>query len=150
MKANRPEITNRKAYHEYFILETLQCGIALSGNEVKSLKAGKSNINEAWCTIKDGQLDINNMYIAKYDKANNFDVKERRNRKLLAHKNEIRKLNQKISEKGLTIIPLKIYWIKDKCKIDIGLAKGKHSYDKRESIKAKDIQRDSERELAKN
>lgn len=137
----RPVILNRRANYDYFIDETLQCGICLSGNEVKSIKAGICNINEAWCSIKDGQLTINNMHVTKYDPANQFDVSERRTRTLLAHKSEIRRLSQKIKEKGYTLVPLKIYWVKANCKIDIGLAKGKHNYDKRESIKERDVKR---------
>ena len=139
----RPTIVNRRATHDYFIESTLQCGISLSGNEVKSIKAGMCNINEAWCSVHNGQLCITNMHITKYDAANAYDVDERRVRQLLAHKSEIRKLNQQIKEKGYTLVPLKIYWQGKYCKIDIGLAKGKHNYDKRESIKQRDLARET-------
>ena len=146
----RPTIKNRKAEHDYFIEETLQCGISLRGNEVKSILIGMCNISEAWCSIKNNQLIISNMFVQKYDTANKFDVSERRDRTLLAHKSEIRKLNQKVKEKGYTLVPLKVYWDGKNCKIDIALAKGKHLYDKRATIKEKNIERSMAREEYNN
>lgn len=145
----RPEIKNKKAYHSYFIDEELECGISLRGNEVKSIIAGKANINEAWISIQDGNLVIRNMFISKYDAANAFDVDERRDRQLLAHKNEIRKIAGQVSEKGVTIIPLKLYFNinKSKCKVLIGIARGKHNYDKRNDLKTKQVKRDIDRAL---
>lgn len=143
----RPEIQNRKAYHDYFIDETLECGISLRGNEVKSIVDGKANINEAWVTIQDGNLVIRNMFVAKYKCANTFDVDERRERQLLAHKKEIRKLVGQVSEKGVTLIPLKIYFTKSKCKVLIGVARGKHNYDKRATLREKQVKRDIDRAL---
>lgn len=142
---NRPVIENRRLHHNYFIEETIECGIVLRGNEIKSLIAGMSNINEAWCSIDNGQLILHNMYIAKYDNANSFDVEERRNRVLLAHKSEITKLAGKVAEQGYTLAPVKLYWDRQFCKVSIGLCKGKHNYDKRNSLKEKNARRDIER-----
>ena len=142
------EIQNRRAYHDYFIIEKLECGISLRGNEVKSILEGSANITESWCSINNGQLAVHNMFVSKYRQANDFDVEERRDRILLAHKSEIRKLNQKLKEKGLTIVPLRVYYSDmGKVKMEIGLARGKHSYDKRESLKAKQVSRDIERSV---
>jgi SsrA-binding protein len=143
----RPEIKNKKAYHDYFIDEMLECGISLRGNEVKSLAEGKGNINEAWVSIQDGNLVIRNMFISKYETANAYDVDERRERQLLAHKKEIRKIAGQVAEKGVTIVPLKIYFVKSKCKVLIGIGRGKHNYDKRNDLKNKQVKRDIEREM---
>jgi SsrA-binding protein len=144
-KTTRPVIINRRASHEYFIDDRLECGIVLKGNEIKSLIAGAANINEAYCSIKDGQLVINNMYIAKYDNANKFDVDERRQRILLAHSYEIKRLEAKVAEKDVTLVPLKLFWDRQYVKLEIGICRGKHLYDKRESLKQKDMQREMER-----
>lgn len=143
----RPEIINRKAYHDYFIDDTLECGISLRGNEVKSIINGKANINEAWVGIQNNNLIINNMFISRYETANIFDVNERRERQLLAHKREILKLKEFTSQKGFTLIPLKVYFSGSKCKILIGIARGKHNYDKRNTLKEKQIKRDINRSL---
>ena len=147
-KKKRAEIVNRKAYHDYFIEDTLQCGISLKGNEVKSVQAGMANINEAWISIQDGNLVIRNMHVTKWDTANIYDVDERRERQLLAHKREILKLAGQVSEKGVTLIPLKVYFADNgKCKVLVGVARGKHNYDKRNSLKEKAVQRDIERAI---
>lgn len=138
-------IVNKKVYHEYFVLETLEVGIELRGNEVKSIRNGKANINQAWVDIKNGELYIKNMHISRWDTSNLFDIDEKRDKKLLAHKNEIRKLLFTISEKGVTIIPIKIYFSNQKCKLEIGVCKGKKLYDKRNDLKEKAIKRDIER-----
>ena len=143
----RPEIKNKKAYHDYFVDETLECGISLHGNEVKSICNGNANINEAWISIQDGNLVIRNMFVAKWETANAFDVDERRERQLLAHKCEINKLAGQVAEKGVTIIPLKIYFTKSKCKVLIGIARGKHNYDKRNDLRDKQVKRDIDRAL---
>lgn len=147
-KKNRPTIENRKVHHNYFVEETIECGIVLKGNEIKSILAGKSNINEAWCSIENNQLILNNMYIGKYDTANSFDVSERRPRMLLAHKSEIRKLASEIAEKGYTLIPTKIFWDRQYVKVSVGVCKGKHTYDKRQSIKERDVKRDMDRQFS--
>lgn len=133
------EIQNRKARHDYFILNTTSCGIVLKGNEVKSIRAGSANLNEAWCNIVDGQLILHNMYIAKYDTSNKFDVSERRDRVLLANKHEIQKMTKFCIDAGNTLVPLRIYTDRQYIKIDIGMCKGKHNYDKREALKQKAI-----------
>lgn len=143
-------IENRKARHDYFIEETLECGIELLGNEVKSIRAGKVSLKESWVDIKDDQLIIKQMHIAKYETASwqstfSNELSETRDRKLLAHKHEIRKLGQNIQIEGYTIIPLKMYMHNGKIKVLIGLAKGKHNYDKRNSLKDKQIKRDIDR-----
>ena len=147
MAKERPEIKNRKAYHDYFIEDTLECGIALRGNEVKSIINGKADINEAWVAIQNNNLVIRNMFIARWETANIFDVEERRERQLLAHKKEIMQLHEKISQKGVTLVPLKVYFSGSKCKLLIGVAKGKHGYDKRNTLKERQINRDIDRAL---
>lgn len=143
-------IENRSAYHEYFVEDTLECGISLRGNEVKSIRAGKANIKESWCQVQNGQLMIRGMFISKWDTANAFDVDERRERVLLAHKSEINKLSSKVSEKGLTLVPLRVYFVKGKCKILVGVCRGKKLYDKRETLKSKQVAKDISRELKNN
>lgn len=143
----RPEIKNRKAYHNYFIEDTLECGIALRGNEVKSIINGKADIGEAWVAIQDNSLVIRNMFIARWETANVFDVEEHREKQLLAHKKEILKLKDQVSQKGMTLIPLKIYFSGSKCKLLIGVARGKHNYDKRNDLKTKQVKRDIDRAL---
>lgn len=144
---NRPEIVNRKAYHNYFIDDTLECGISLHGNEVKSIINGKSNINDAWVDIVDNNLVIRNMFISKYETANLFDTDERRIRQLLAHKSEILRLKGQVAEKGITLIPLKLYFSDAKCKLLIGICRGKKLYDKRNTLKEKQVKRDMDRAL---
>lgn len=143
-------IENRSAYHEYFVEDTLECGVSLRGNEVKSIRAGKANIKESWCQVQNGQLMLRGMFISKWDTANAFDVDERRERVLLAHKSEINKLSSKVSEKGLTLVPLKVYFVKGKCKILVGVCRGKKLYDKRETLKSKQVAKDISRELKNN
>lgn len=140
-------IENRKAYHDYFIEEQLECGISLTGDEIKSIRLGKASIKESWISADDKQLTIKGMHITHYEKRYNYNVvDEKRDRKLLAHKNEIIKLNNSVQRAGYTIIPLKVYINNyGKCKVLIGLCKGKHNYDKREALKEKQIKRDIDR-----
>lgn len=140
-------IENRKARHDYFIEKELECGISLVGNEVKSIKAGMASIKEAYCSIKDGTLIVSGMRVTKWDTANKFDVDELRDRVLLAHKREILNLAQKVKLDGYTLVPLKIYESRGKLKMSIGLCKGKHNYDKRESLKQKQVARDIDRAM---
>lgn len=141
-------LENKKARYNYYINNTLECGISLSGNEIKSISNGLCNIANAWCSIENGTLIIHNLHISKWKTANSFDVEENRDRVLLAHKNEIRKLEYQIKENGLTIIPIKIYFTDTgKCKCEISVCKGKKLYDKREDIKKRDIERNIEKEL---
>lgn len=137
------EIQNKKAYHDYFVEETLECGIQLRGNEVKSIRKGKASIKESYIQYKDEHLILLNCHITKWTTANDFDISEKRPRILLAHKKEISRLASKVQEQGYTLIPLKIYFTENsKCKVLIGLCRGKHNYDKRESEKQKQIERD--------
>ena len=141
------EILNRKLYYDYFIEERLECGISLKGNEVKSIKDGMCNIKEAWIQIQDGNLVIRGMHISKWRTANLYDIDEDRERQLLAHKREIRKLQDKIKQDGYTLKPEKVYFVNGRCKILVALCKGKHNYDKRQSLKEKQMKRDIERSL---
>lgn len=134
-------IENRQARYNYFVEDTLECGISLRGNEVKSIVEGRASIKESWVAVEYGELVIKKMHIAKYETANVFDVDEDRERKLLAHKNEIRALDRAVSQAGYTLVPLKVYFKDGKAKVLVGLCKGKHNYDKRESEKKRDAER---------
>ncbi len=129
---------NKKARHDYFIEETFEAGIQLLGSEIKSIRLGKVNLSDSFVTFRDGEMYVNNMHIAKYDFSNRFNHEETRARKLLLHKKEIIKLFSKTREQGLAIIPLKVYLIEGLCKVEIGLAKGKRDYDKRNSLRERD------------
>ncbi len=136
------EIVNRVARHDYFIEEEYECGIALTGTEIKSIRDGKANIKDSYGIVKNGECFLLNMFISHYKEGNIFNHDETRTRKLLLHKQEIRKLNDKIRLEGYTLIPLKVYFNdKNKAKVLLGLCKGKKDYDKRESIKERDIKR---------
>ncbi|MBQ7236514.1 MAG: SsrA-binding protein SmpB [Clostridia bacterium] len=140
--------TNRAANHEYFILDRLEAGIVLEGGEVKSLRLGNVNLKDSFCVISGGELFIKNMHIALYDKSGAFNTKDsRRDRKLLMHKNEIIKVGAKITQKGLTLVPLKLYFKQSIIKMELGVCQGKHTYDKKRSIMEKDVNREKEREL---
>jgi len=131
--------TNRKAHHEYFVLESIECGIVLTGTEIKSIRAGKININDSYCRIKKNECYLENANISKYKEGNINNHDETRNRKLLLHKSEIRKWANKIKlESSLTLVPLKVYFNDGLCKVEIALCKGKKLFDKRESLKEHD------------
>ena len=138
---------NKKAYHEYFIDETYEAGIALHGTEVKSMRMGKCSIKEAFIRIENGEMTVYGMHISPYEKGNIFNKDPLRPRKLLLHKYEINKLAGKIAEKGYTIVPLKVYLKGSLVKLEVGLAKGKKLYDKRQDIAKKDARREAEREF---
>lgn len=138
---------NKKAYHDYFILETYEAGIVLHGTEVKSLRQGACSIKEAFIRIEDGEMFIYGMHISPYEKGNIFNKDPLRVRKLLLHKNEIHKIFGKMKEKGNTVVPLKVYFKDSLVKVEIGLAKGKKLYDKREDIARKDQKREAQREF---
>ncbi|MBO7150011.1 MAG: SsrA-binding protein SmpB [Clostridia bacterium] len=139
---------NRQATHEYFVLEKYEAGIVLDGGEVKSLRLGNVNLKDSFCIMQNNELIIKNMHIAVYEKAGAFNVKDsRRDRKLLLHREEITKLNAKITQKGLTLIPLKLYFKQALIKMELGLCQGKHTYDKKRSLMEKDIKRENERQL---
>lgn len=139
--------TNRKANFEYFIISTFEAGIVLVGSEVKSIRAGHTNLADSFITFSNGEAFIKNMFIAKFEKSTIEPVDERRSRKLLLNKREINKIHSKIKEKGFTCIPLKIYFKDSLIKLEIAIAKGKHTYDKKESLAKKDIERDTQRQL---
>lgn len=139
---------NRVATHEYFILEKVEAGIVLEGSEVKSLRKGNANLKDCFCVIHNGELLIKNMHIALYDKSGAFNTKDsKRDRKLLLHREEIVKLGSKVAQKGLTLVPLRMYFKDALVKVELGLCQGKHTYDKKRSIMEKDIKREKEREL---
>jgi SsrA-binding protein len=145
--ASKIEIKNKRAYYEYFISDEVSAGMVLTGTEIKSIRNGKANITDAYCTFVNDELFVRNMYIAEYDYGSYNAHEPRRDRKLLLTKRELRKLRNKVKDVGLTIIPLRLY-INEKglAKLEIGLAKGKKLYDKRASIKDRDVKRDMERE----
>ncbi|MBE5867789.1 MAG: SsrA-binding protein SmpB [Lachnospiraceae bacterium] len=138
---------NKKAYHDYFIEENYEAGIALHGTEVKSLRMGKCSVKEAFIRIENGEVYVYGMHISPYEKGNIFNKDPLRVRKLLLHKVQINKLAGKIAEKGYTLVPLQVYFKEGKAKVEIGLAKGKKLYDKRESIAKKDQRREAEKEF---
>lgn len=138
---------NKKAYHDYFIEEKYECGIALHGTEVKSMRMGKCSIKEAFVRIENGEVYVYGMHVSPYEKGNIFNKDPLRVKKLLLHKQEINKLIGKIKEKGYTLVPLQVYFHNGKAKVEIGLAKGKKLYDKREDIAKKDQRRETEREF---
>ena len=141
------EIKNRKATYDYFIEEELETGIVLKGTEIKSIRNGQANLKDCYAIIKNNEVFLLNMFISKYENGSIFNHDERRTRKLLLHKKEILKLRDKVEISGYTLIPIKLYFKKNKAKILLGVAKGKKNYDKRESIKEKDIKRDIEKAL---
>ena len=138
-------IENRKAYYDYFVLDTLECGIELKGHEIKSIRKGSCNLKDSYIAIEDNELILIGTHIAKYDKAMDYDVSERRPRKLLAHKQEIKSLKNKLIDKGITLIPLKMYMTNGKVKVLLGICKGKKNYDKRQSIKERDLKKEIEK-----
>jgi SsrA-binding protein len=138
---------NKKAYHDYFIEDTFETGIALAGTEVKSLRMGKCSIKESFVRIENGEVMIYGMHISPYEKGNIFNKDPLRVRKLLMHRYEINKLMGKIKEKGLTLVPLKVYFRGSLVKVEIGLARGKKLYDKRQDIAKKDMRREAEKDF---
>ncbi len=145
--ANTKEIVNRRATHEFHFLSTIEAGIALGGSELKSIRAGHAGLTDAYCLFINGELWIKSMYIKEYENANAYSIRpSRRDRKLLLHKSELRKLEKRVKEKGMSIVPYKIYFSdRNFVKVEIALAQGKKSFDKRETIKEKDTKRDMDR-----
>lgn len=138
---------NKKARHDYFIQDTFEAGIVLQGTEIKSVRAGKVNIKDSYCLIRDEEMFLIGMHISKYKQGNMFNHDETRTRKLLLHKREIRRIDNKIKGDNLTVIPLKVYLEKGLCKLEIAIAQGKKKYDKRQALKEKDAKRQIERNL---
>ena len=151
MAADKPSsktiAVNRQARHEYFVMETLETGIALAGTEVKSLRQGTVNMKDSWVEVEDGELIVRGLHISPYEKGNIFNRDPLRARKLLAHKNEIRKLGQQIKLQGYTLIPLSLYFKRGRVKLELGVCKGKKLYDKRETDARRAAQRDIDRAL---
>lgn len=141
------EIKNKKATFDYNIEETFETGIVLKGTEIKSIREGKANLKDSYAVIKNGEVFLLNMHISAYENGNIFNHQETRTRKLLLHKKEILKLRDKVEISGYTLIPIKLYFKGNKAKILLGLGKGKKTFDKRESLKEKDIKRDIEKAL---
>ena len=140
--------TNKSASFEYFIEDKYEAGIVLEGNEIKSLRGGNVNMNDSFCFVENGEAIVKNMHIALYDKSDAFSTKNtRRDRKLLLHKSEIGKIAGKIHRQGYTLVPLKLYFKDALVKMEIALCKGKHSYDKKQTIAARDVKRATDREL---
>lgn len=144
-KTDTTVATNRKAYHDYFIEETVEAGVALQGTEVKSLRLGLANLTDSYALVKNEEMFLLNANISPYTHGNIANHEPLRTRKLLLHKEEIRKLTWKMTQKGFTFIPLKIYFLRGRAKVLIGLAKGKKSFDKRDSIKEKESRREMDR-----
>ena len=144
---NKTLSENRKARHDYFVEEAMEAGIELVGTEVKSLRAGKANLKDSYAEIKDGEVFIRNMHVSHYEQGNIFNRDPMRKKKLLLHKAEIMKLFGQTREKGMTVIPLKVYFKQGRAKVEIALCVGKHTYDKRQVLAEKAAKRDVERAL---
>lgn len=138
---------NKKAAHDYFVLEKYEAGIELFGTEVKSVRQGRVNLKDSWCSIEKGEIFACGMHISPYEQGNIFNRDPLRKKRLLMHKREIRRLFDKVRQEGLTIVPLSIYFLKGRAKLEIGLCKGKKNYDKRETAAKRDAKRDIERSL---
>jgi len=147
--AHKPvSLLNRKAFHEYEISETFEAGIVLTGTEVKSLRLSRANIAEAYCRITDREVWLHNMHISPYEQGNIYNTEPLRTRKLLLHNWQIIRIQAHIQEKGLTLVPTKLYFSKGRAKVVIGIARGRKLYDKRENIASKDREREARREFA--
>ncbi len=144
---SRTVAQNKKAYHDYFVLEEYEAGIELFGTEVKSIRQGRVNLKDAWCSIDNGEIFVNGMHISPYEQGNIFNRDPLRKKKLLMHKKEIHKLYGTIKQQGLTLIPLSVYFNKGKAKIKVGLCKGKKIYDKRDAAAKKEANRSIDREI---
>ncbi len=147
-KQRSVNIVNRRAWHEYAIEETFEAGIVLSGTEVKSMRLGKASVQESYCKVENSEVLLIGMHIAPYEQGNRSNVDPLRVRKLLLHKLEIHKIDRALKEKGMTLVPLKIYFTRGYAKLTIGLGRGKKLWDKREAIAGRDVERDKQRELS--
>ena len=147
MAAGKIITVNRKARHDYFVLETFEAGIELVGTEVKSLRQGNVNLKDSWCSIDNGEIFIKGMHISPYEKGNIFNKDPFRVRKLLMHKREIMRLFGKVKQDGLTLIPLSLYFLNSKVKLELGLCKGKQLHDKRQDMAKRDAKREIDRAM---
>jgi len=138
---------NRKARHDYFVEESFECGIELRGTEVKSIRLGKCNLKDSYASVEKGEMWVHGMHISPYEKGNIFNTDPMRAKKLLLHKAEIRKLEQAVMQKGLTLVPLSIYLKQGRMKLQLGLCKGKKNYDKRDDMAKRDAEREIERSM---
>ena len=138
---------NKKAWHDYFVDEKYEAGIALFGTEVKSVRAGQVNLKDSYCSVKNGELFVLGMHISPYEKGNIFNREPRRERNLLMHKREIMKINGMLTQKGYTLVPLSLYFSGKNVKVELGLCRGKKLYDKRDSIAAKEVNREIDRKM---
>ena len=141
------EILNRKARYDYEILDKYEAGIVLTGTEIKSIRKGNANLKDSYAVIKNGEIFLLNMHISEYKEGNIFNHDENRTRKLLLNKSEIKKINDKVSIKGLTLVPLSLYFKNGKAKIELAVARGKHTYDKKETIKQRDLDREMKKTM---
>ena len=139
--------SNRKAFHDYFVLDRYEAGIELAGTEVKSIRAGALNLKDSWCMIRDGEIFVRGMHISPYEKGNIFNRDPVRVRRLLMHKKEIRKLNARVMQEGVALVPLSVYFRDSRVKLEVGLCKGKKLYDKRESDAKRQAERDIDRTM---
>ena len=138
---------NKKARHDYFVLETYEAGIELFGTEVKSIRKGRVNLKDSWCSIDDGEIFVKGMHISPYEHGNIFNRDPLRTKKLLLHKREIKRLYSQVKQEGLAIVPLSVYFKKGRAKVEIGLCKGKKNYDKRDAIAKRDAAREIDRTM---
>ena len=138
---------NRKAHHDYFVEDSYEAGIELAGTEVKSIRMGNVNLKDAFCTIKDGQMSLNGMHVSHYEKGNIFNRDPDRPKRLLLHKREIRKLHDLQKQDGYALIPLSVYFKNSRVKVEVGLCKGKKTYDKRDAVAKRDAKREMERAM---
>ncbi len=143
----KPVAQNKKAYHDYFVLEKFEAGIELFGTEVKSIRQGKINLKDSWCAVKDGEIFVNGMHISPYEQGNIFNRDPVRVRRLLMHKREINRLFGQVKQQGLAIVPLSVYFKNGRAKLEIGLCKGKKLYDKRDDAARKESDRKIERSI---
>ena len=147
MENTKTITTNKKAFHEYFVVESFECGIALSGTEIKSIRAGGVNLKDAWCNIENGEMIIKQMHISAYDHGNRFNKPPMRDRKLLMHRREIMRLLGTVKQEGLALVPLSLYFKGSLVKVQLGLCKGKKLHDKRETAAKRDANRAIDRAM---
>ena len=141
------EILNKKARYDYELLDKYEAGIVLTGTEIRSIRNGQANLKDSYAVIKNGEIFLLNMHISAYKEGNIFNHDETRTRKLLLHKSEIKKISDKVQIKGLTLVPVKLYFVNGKAKIELAVARGKHTYDKKETIKQRDLEREMKKSI---
>jgi len=140
-------VQNRRAHHDYFILEKLEAGIELVGTEVKSLRAGSMTLKDSYAEVRDGQIYLVGAHISPYEKGNIYNHDPERTRRLLLHKREIEKWGARVAEKGLTVVPLRVYFKEGRAKVELGLCRGKHTVDKRDTIREREVMREADRAM---